>query len=60
MLGGRHSVLPLSFLGAVVQTVVRVEAPGPVCRVLNRLLGELGLERNQQGAGVGEVEEGNN
>ena len=52
--------MPLSFLGAVVQTVVRVEAPGPVCGVLNRLLGELGLERNQQGAGVGEVEEGNN
>ena len=48
------------FLGAVVQAVVRMEAPGPVCWVLNRLLGELGLEGNQQGAGVGEVKGGDN
>ena len=48
------------FLGAVVQAVVRMEAPGPVGWVLNRLLGELGLEGNQQGGGLGEVEEGNN
>ena len=61
MSGRRHSVsASCTFLGAVVQSVVRVAAPGPVSRVLYGLRGELGLERNQQGAGLAEVKEGDN
>ena len=33
-----------------------METPGPVCWVLNRLRGQLGLERHKEGAGLTEVE----
>ena len=44
------------FLGAVVEAVVRVEAPRPVRGVLDGLRRELGLERDQEGGGTDEGE----
>ena len=35
-----------------------MEAPGPVCRILYRLRGQLGLEGHQQGAGPGQADQG--
>ena len=44
------------FLGAVVEAVVRVEAPRPVRGVLDGLRRELGLERDQERGGTDEGE----